>query len=131
MTSKAPLVLPSVTTIPQVRFSDTDALGHISSMSYAAWGEVGRGDFFAALGESDVPWFVLVHLELDFHAEGRFGDAFELSTRAVRLGGKSLTIEHVVTVAGRKLCTMGVVMACFDRETRKAIALPAHWRLPD
>src|SRR5512139_323042 len=100
MFNRAAVVLPVVTTIPQVRFSDTDALGHISSMSYAAWGEVGRGDFFAAIGESDTPWFVLVHLELDFHSEGHFGDPFTMVTRATRLGTKSLTLEQVISIGG-------------------------------
>ena len=38
--------LPVTTTIVQVRFSDTDALGHISSGSYIQYMEVGRIDFF-------------------------------------------------------------------------------------
>jgi acyl-CoA thioesterase FadM len=43
--AKEPLTLPSVENTIQVRFSDTDAMGHISSGSYAAFAEVGRAAF--------------------------------------------------------------------------------------
>ncbi|MBC7174518.1 MAG: hypothetical protein H5U40_18885, partial [Polyangiaceae bacterium] len=75
-----------------------------------------------------IPWFVLVHLELDFHREGRFGDPFVLTTRCTRVGGKSLSLEQSVTVRGERVCTVKVVMAGFDRESRAAISVPAHWR---
>jgi acyl-CoA thioester hydrolase len=122
------LILPVVETVPQVRFSDTDMMGHVSSMSYAAWGEVGRADFFAAVRDVNIPWFVLVRLELDFHREGRFGDPFRLSTRCVAIGGKSMTLEQRVTVNGEPVCTLRVVMAGFDVKTRKSIPIPSHWR---
>jgi YbgC/YbaW family acyl-CoA thioester hydrolase len=126
--AQQPLVLPVVETVPQVRFSDTDMMGHVSSMSYAAWGEVARADFFAAVHEERIPWFVLVRLELDFHREGRFGDPFRITTRCVAIGEKSMTLEHRITVNEKPVCTIKVVMAGFDVETRKAIAIPAHWR---
>jgi acyl-CoA thioester hydrolase len=122
------LVLPVVETVPQVRFSDTDMMGHVSSMSYAAWAEVGRADFFAAVRDDDIPWFVLVRLELDFHREGRFGDAFLISTRCTAIGEKSMRLEQSITVEGAPVCTLQVVMAGFDVKTRKAIPIPAHWR---
>ncbi len=122
------LVLPVVETIPQVRFSDTDMMGHISSMSYAAWAEVGRADFFAKVRDENIPWFVLVHLSLDFHREGRFGDPFAMMTRCASIGGKSMTLEQRIAIRGEPVCTLSVVMAGFDVKTRKAIAVPAHWR---
>ena len=124
-------VLPTVTTVPPVGFSDTDAMGHVSSMSYAAWAEVGRADFFAAIGDGTTPWFVLVHLELDFFSEGRFGEAFTMVTRATRPGKTSLTLEQTICVGERKVCTVKVVMAGFDPETRRTRVLSSAWRLPE
>lgn len=127
--SDSPFLLPTVTTIPQVRFSDTDAMGHVSSMSYAAWAEVGRADFFAAIGDAETPWFVLVRLALDFHSEGRFGEPFTMVTRPLRLGGKSLTLEQTVSVGERKVCTIEVVLAAFDPEARRSRPISPHWRI--
>lgn len=124
----APLVLPIVETIPQVRFSDTDMMGHISSMSYATWAEVGRADFFGEVREENIPWFVLVRLELDFHREGRFGDPFRMLTRCAAIGEKSMTLEQRILVNDQRVCTIKVVMAGFDMKTRKAIPVPSHWR---
>ena len=130
---KAPLTLPSVEDSIQVRFSDTDAMGHISSGSYAAFGEVGRASFFKAVPEpvSEIPWFVLVHLGMDFVSEARFGQEISLSTRVVKLSGKTLTFEQIVRADGEIACKLDVVLVAFDAEARRAIALPAHWKLGD
>lgn len=129
--TKTPLTLPSVEDTIQVRFSDTDAMGHISSGSYAAFAEVGRASFFKAVPEpvSEIPWFVLVHLGLDFVSEARFGQTFTLATRAVKLGEKTMTFEQVVRADGEVACKLEVVMVAFDARTRKAIAVPSHWRV--
>ena len=51
--AKEPVTLPSVENTIQVRFSDTDAMGHISSGSYAAFAEVGRAAFFMKIPEPE------------------------------------------------------------------------------
>jgi acyl-CoA thioester hydrolase len=133
MTTKKPLTLPSVENEIQVRFSDTDAMGHISSGSYAAFAEVGRAAFFKAVPEprEAIPWFVLVHLGLDFVSEGRFGQAFTLSTRVAKLSKKTLTFEQIVRADGEVACKLEVVLVAFDAKTRKSIELPSHWRVAD
>ena len=129
--SKRPITLPSVENDIQVRFSDTDAMGHISSGSYAAFAEVGRAAFFKAVPEprEEIPWFVLVHLGLDFVSEGRYGQAFTLSTRVVKLSEKTLTFEQIVRADGDVACKLRVVLVAFDAKTRKSITVPSHWRI--
>jgi acyl-CoA thioester hydrolase len=130
-TAKEPLTLPSVDNEIQVRFSDTDAMGHISSGSYAAFAEVGRAAFFKAIPEprEEIPWFVLVHLGLDFVSEGRFGQDFTLSTRVVKMSDKTMTFEQIVRADGEIACKLEVVLVAFDAKTRKSIAMPPHWRI--
>jgi len=130
-TPKEPLTLPSVDNEIQVRFSDTDAMGHISSGSYAAFAEVGRAAFFKAIPEprEEIPWFVLVHLGLDFVSEGRFGQDFTLSTRVVKMSDKTMTFEQIVRADGEIACKLEVVLVAFDAKTRKSIAMPPHWRI--
>jgi acyl-CoA thioester hydrolase len=130
-TTKEPLTLPSVDNEIQVRFSDTDAMGHISSGSYAAFAEVGRAAFFKAIPEprEEIPWFVLVHLGLDFVSEGRFGQDFTLSTRVVKMSDKTMTFEQIVRADGEIACKLEVVLVAFDAKTRKSIAMPPHWRI--
>jgi len=129
--SKEPIILPSVENEIQVRFSDTDAMGHISSGSYAAFAEVGRAAFFKAVPEprEEIPWFVLVHLGLDFVSEGRFGQGFTLSTRVVKISDKTMTFEQIVRADGEVACKLEVVLVAFDAKARKSIRVPSHWRL--
>jgi len=129
--SKDPLTLPSVENTIQVRFSDTDAMGHISSGSYAAFAEVGRAAFFTKVPEpqSEIPWFVLVHLGMDFVAEARFGQTFALSTRVAKMSEKTITFEQIVRADDKVACKLEVVLVAFDAKTRKAIRVPSHWRL--
>ena len=129
--SKEPITLPRVENEIQVRFSDTDAMGHISSGSYAAFAEVGRAAFFKAMPEprEAIPWFVLVHLGLDFVSEGRFGQDFMLSTRVVKMSGKTLTFEQIVRADGEVACKLEVVLVAFDAKTRKSIEVPSHWQI--
>ena len=131
--SKEPITLPTVENEIQVRFSDTDAMGHISSGSYAAFAEVGRAAFFKAMPEprEAIPWFVLVHLGLDFVSEGRFGQDFTLSTRVVRMSSKTLTFEQIVRADGEVACKLEVVLVAFDAKTRKSIEVPSHWQIDD
>lgn len=128
---KQATTLPSVDNEIQVRFSDTDAMGHISSGSYAAFAEVGRAAFFKAIPEprQAIPWFVLVHLALDFVSEGRYGQVFTLSTRVARMSRKTLTFEQIVRADGEVACKLEVVLVAFDEKTRKSIELPSHWRI--
>ncbi len=131
MTDETPILLPTVTTVPQVRFSDTDMMGHISSMSYAAWAEVGRADFFRAIPDPTTPWFVLVRLTLDFHSEGRFGESFTLTTRPLRIGKKSLTLVQEIRVGERRVCTLEVTMAAFDPEKRVSREVNSRWSIAE
>jgi len=128
---KTEITLPRVENEIQVRFSDTDAMGHISSGSYAAFAEVGRAAFFEALPapRDEIPWFVLVHLGLDFVSEGRYGQRFTLSTRAVKISEKTLTFEQIVRADGEIACKLEVVLVAFDAKKRKSISVPSHWRI--
>ena len=131
--SKAPLTLPSVESTIQVRFSDTDAMGHISSGSYAAFAEVGRAAFFEKVPDprEKIPWFVLRHMEMDFVSEARFGQVITLSTRIGKISEKTITFEQVVRADGKVACELRVVHVAFDPKTRKAMKVPTHWRPSD
>ncbi len=130
---KTEITLPTVENEIQVRFSDTDAMGHISSGSYAAFAEVGRAAFFEALPapREEIPWFVLVHLGLDFVSEGRYGQRFTLSTRAVKITEKTLTFEQIVRADGNIACKLEVVLVAFDAKARKSTMVPPHWRIEE
>lgn len=126
-----PIVLRPTVTELQVRFADTDMLGHINNMSYAAFAEVGRTDFFGRLGPG-VPWFVLARMEFDFLREGFLMDKLAVHTSVERLGETSMTVRQDIVRDGTDVVvSTRAVMVCIDKETHKKQALPAYWVMPN
>lgn len=84
----------------QVRFSDTDALGHVNNVAIAALVESGRVAFTLELlqqagareGGDDVAGLVLVRLEIDFRAELHYPAQVAVGSRLVAVGRTSLTV---------------------------------------
>ena len=124
-----PVVLHSVITDVQVRFADTDMLGHINNTAYAAFTEVGRSDFFTNL-EGDAPWFVLARLETDFRREAFLQDALQVRTRVESLGTTSMTLRQDIWRDETLVVSTKCVLVCIDRETRAKGTIPASWMMP-
>ncbi len=113
----------------QIRFSDTDMLGHINGVSYAGFTEVGRADFFTKI-PGHKPWGMLVHLSMDFKRESKFGQCIEVETVPVKMGRTSMTLRQNILADGEVSVTCTSVVVWIDEETRKPTPGPAHWRLP-
>jgi len=83
----------------QVRFRDTDLLGHINNAVYATYFESGRMEYWAQLTGrySFESWpFILARSEIDFLAEAHAGEALTLGVRVGRIGGKSFEFEYLL-----------------------------------
>lgn len=96
----------------RVYFEDTDAGGVAYHASYIRWCERGRSDFLRLLGtdsrrmidgsDSHEPAaFVVRRMLCDFKRPARMDDVLEVTTRVKELGGASVTLNQVVTLAGR------------------------------
>jgi acyl-CoA thioester hydrolase len=105
-----------------VRWRDTDALGHVNHVVFLTYLEEGRDAFFARVigGEMD---YVVVHIELDLRAEIRHEDRRVTVQIAVeKLGTTSLTTrETVVTASGAVAAEATVVTVRWDAILRKPI----------
>ena len=85
-----------------VRWRDTDALGHVNHAVFLTYLEEGRDAFYSQVTGGD-PIYVVVRLEIDLRAEVRHPDRRVRVRIAVeRLGTTSLTTrETVLTPGGR------------------------------
>jgi acyl-CoA thioester hydrolase len=96
-----------------VRFSDTDALGHVNNVALTAMVESGRVAFTldllaraGARAEDDaVAGLVLVHLEIDFVAELHYPASVTVGSRLLAIGRTSLTVGTGVFVGDRCIAT--------------------------
>lgn len=125
--------LPVTRTPVQVRYSDTDALGHISNEAYVSYFAIGRLDFFHAVERLNgilLP-SVVARLEIDYLAECFYGDALEVITRCTRVGTKSLTTAYDLRANGRTVARGQVVSVAFDPATRRPAPLPSGWEPSD
>lgn len=109
------------------RFSDTDALGHISNTTLPVWFEQARTPVFRIFHptlEAETWPLIIARLEIDLLAQSYWHIPVKIKTGIGKIGNSSF---HVVQEAwqGDKQIARGVaVLIHFDYETEKALPIP-------
>ena len=111
----------------QMRFSDTDALGHLNNGSYAIYAETARLSLLGELGQS-FRSLILAHLSIDFRRQVMFGERVEVETVITKLGTTSITLEQVVRANGEPAAEVRSVVVLFDYTTQRPRPLPPDAR---
>ena len=104
-----------------VRWRDTDAMGHVNHVVFLTYLEEGRDAFYAqVLGD---PFYVVVRLEIDLRAEVLHKDRrVTVRVEAERVGTTSLTTrETIVDSAGELVAQATVVTVRWDPGERKPV----------
>jgi acyl-CoA thioester hydrolase len=105
----------------QMRFADTDALGHVNNGSFVVYAENGRLEFLRDVG-CDVERLILAHLSIDFRRQVAFGQAIVVDTWVEKVGTTSLTLRQDVRADGTVAAEVRSVVVCFDYGAQKAVA---------
>lgn len=114
----------------RVPFVDTDATGRIHFTSMFRNFEAAEGEFRRRLGFPYGQWrgeslsFPRVHAECDYLGEVTYDDPLTIAVSVERVGRASYTLGFEVTVAGRAAARGKLVIACMDKRTQRAAALP-------
>jgi acyl-CoA thioester hydrolase len=113
-----------------VRWRDTDALGHVNHAVFLTYLEEGRDAFFAQTLGGD-PMYVVVRLEVDLRAEVRRTERRVTARIAVeRLGTTSLTTRETLLTSAQEVAAEARVVAVrWDAERRKPIPFSAAERV--
>ena len=111
----------------QVRFADTDALGHVNGARYAEYAEAGRLAFLSEVGQP-VESLILAHLSIDFLRQTRFGALAYVMTRVERLGRSSVTLRQTVVANDQIAAVMRSVVVLFDYEHQLPRVIPPDLR---
>ncbi len=115
----------------QVRFGDTDALGHVNNAVYLSYFEAARAGYYAAVAghgfgqapEGGEPWiFLVAEARVTYRAPIRFGDPVVVECRVAWASRSSFALEYRV-VAGDAIAAEGetiqvMVAAASGRPTR-------------
>jgi acyl-CoA thioester hydrolase len=119
----------------QVRFGDTDALGHVNNAVYLSWMELGRMAFTDKL-LPQIDWtktgFILAHVSIDYLEPVFLNDKVKVYMRAGKIGGKSVVLECVITKAdekGERPTAKGTnIIVAFDYKKNISVLIPEDWK---
>jgi acyl-CoA thioester hydrolase len=111
----------------QVRFNDTDALGHLNNTAYALYAEQARVMFFHSLGMEKVT-LILAHISLDFRKQVTFGDSVYVETKVEKIGNSSVTLLQNVFANNVLAVETKSVVVLFDYEAQKPKKIPNDLR---
>ena len=127
--------LPYSDTI-RVRFSDTDAQGHLYFANYMVYADEVAGFYMEELGYSamnprEAPCYIFtVNIHCEFIAECKAFDTVRVFVGYSRLGRSSadLAFELYNDATGVALARGSITQVFTDKETRKSSAIPPAFR---
>lgn len=111
----------------QVRFGDTDALGHVNNAAFAAYAEVARLDFLSRLGSS-VRSLILASLYVDYRRQVAYDDRVHVDTWVDRLGKSSITLGQRIYANSERAADVRSVVVHFDYASAKSVELTPEIR---
>ena len=109
-----------------VRFADTDAMGHVNNAVYLTYCEMARIRYWTdvtgepiAPGHEGAESLILAEARITYRAPVFHGERVTVETRATRLGRSSFVLEHRLTAqladaAPRLVATSESVMVRYD-----------------
>lgn len=117
----------------EVRFADTDAMGHVNNATYLTYFEIARASYYrdatgsmfgigAGTGEASL---ILAEAKVTYRSPSFFGEELVVESRVARIGRSSFTMEHRITAGdspfGRRrlvaVASFVLVSYAYDRET--------------
>lgn len=120
-----------ITTIIEPRFSDTDALGHISNTSFPVWFEDSRTRLFEIFHPTlDVKtWpLIIARIEIDFLAQSYWGAEVTVKTYISKLGNSSCTVIHEAWQKDQMVAKGLAILIYFDYQSNKSVVIPNEIR---
>lgn len=107
----------------QTRWTDFDALGHVTHAAYPVYLDEARDRFLEDVVGSFEQWpYVVARIEVDYRREIRMpARTVVVSTRVVEVGRTSVTFEQDVRVPGGEVAVAArSVVVAWDETTRSA-----------
>jgi acyl-CoA thioester hydrolase len=120
----------------EVRFADTDAMGHVNNAAYLTFVELARiGWWLATTGEplereaGRDDGLILAEATIAFRSPVFFGEIVAVETRPGRLGRTSLGVDHRLTASrpgglARLVATCRSVLVRYDYATERPVPWP-------
>lgn len=123
-------------TVP-VRFSDTDAMGHMNNARFFSFMEEGRVAYVRKLFPTENPSdsfkffpFILADAQCSFKSPAYTGEIIEVALGVVSFGTKSFIMEYILTETKSKrlVATGKSVMVMYDYQKQQSVAVSPEFR---
>jgi len=116
-----------------VRFSDTDALGHVNNANYLSFLEVARIDYLrTAFGRVHVEdlGVIIARAEIDYKSPAFHHEKLLVGCRVIEIGGASIRMQYRIEdkATGRLVADAQTVMVTYDYSLARPIRVPEDWR---
>lgn len=116
----------------QLRFADTDALGHINNANYLSYFEMARVVYFNEILGDVIDWkskgIILARSEVDYRIPLFLNDKPVVKVSCSKLGNKSFIMSYRVEENDKLYAEGQTVMVCFDYIENKPIPMPDEWK---
>jgi acyl-CoA thioester hydrolase len=118
-----------------VRFADTDAMGHVNNAVYLTYCESARIAYWTdvtgepvRLGTEGAESLILAEATITYRAPAFHGETITVETRATRIGRSSFTLEHRLTARvgdgpSRLVATSASILVRYDYAADAPIAV--------
>lgn len=117
----------------QVRFRDTDAMGHINNAVYLSYLELARIEYWVRLtGERNYKGvnFILARVQIDYRSPGKIDDFLVVGVRLVSLGGASFDFEYRIwdKATGRLVAEAKTTQVMYDYQKGRPVRMPIEFK---
>jgi len=106
----------------QVRFSDTDMMGHLNNASYATFAEAARIEFFNSI-KINLSKMILANISIDFRYQAKFDQPMVVETTILAIGNSSIKLSQKMFSNHHLAAEVTSVVVCFDYQNNQAIAV--------
>jgi acyl-CoA thioester hydrolase len=119
----------SHTTDVEVRFRDTDAMGHVNNAVYLTYLEVARQEYWrrvaAHVSYDHVP-FVVAHAAIDFRSPALVGETVRVHMRTAWVSRSSFALDYELRerASDRLLATASTVLVTYDYQAHRSMPVP-------
>lgn len=120
----------------QIRFADTDMLGHVNNANYLTYMELARMSYFNEVVNDAVDWskegVILAKAVVDYRRPILIEDTLYVYLAVDHISSKSFNFSYrfVVVKEGEEITYAegSTIMVCFDYQLQKSIVMPEKWK---
>ena len=120
----------------QLRFKDTDLMGHVNNANHLTYMELARVHYFNDVVSKNNNWlqtgFILAKINIEYIKPVFLTDTIIAFTRCTRLGNKSFDLDYELRSLSDdnyQLMAKGLsTVVCYNYELKETILIPDEWR---